>query len=114
MGGGEAYWQSFADWFRSLAPQARGHFVAEHPEPPDWKYFYEYICLDQRDEDGHDRLYALIAANWRKYQSTEYNGGRCAEEAGDFATAIRHYGHVIQHGDFLDAQERYERLRQTS
>jgi hypothetical protein len=111
MGGGEAYWQEFTDWFRSLAPDARARFVAENPEPADWRYFYEYICLVRNDESGHARLYPLIVANQRAYQATEYERGRVAEENGELSVALRHYGNANQHGDFQDVAERYERLR---
>jgi hypothetical protein len=113
MGAGERHWEAFTNWFRGLAPDARARFAAEHPEPPDWKYFYEYICLEQGDRAGHDRLYPLIQANWREYQAAEYDRGRLAEDAGDLTTALRHYGNANQHGDFKDVAERYERLRQT-
>ena len=111
MGSGQDYWQEFSDWFRSLAPDARANFSTENPEPADWRYFYEYLCLDPNDDARHDRLYLLIATNQREYQAAEYECGRAAEEAGDRSAALRHYRNADQHGDFQDVAERYERLR---
>lgn len=113
MGRGEEYWHEFTGWFRSLIPEARAVFAAANPEPDDWKYFYEYICLDRNDVAGHARLYPLIVANERTYQAAEYERGRAAEEAGEFSAALRHYRNAVQHGDFQDVAERYERLRRT-
>jgi hypothetical protein len=111
MGMGETYWEEFVRWFLSLDQAARVEFASANPEPPDWKYFYEYICLKREDRDGHDRLFALIRANQRDYQSSEYERGLAAEKAGDLAAALKHYHYVNQHGDFKDVAERYERIR---
>ena len=111
MGRGQDYWEEFGDWFRSLTDEGRAMFAADNPEPADWKYFYEYLCLDRNDEAGHDRLYSLIFANQREYQAAEYERGRVAEEAGELAAALRHYGNANQHGDFRDVAERLDSVR---
>ena len=113
MGMGQTYWEDFVQWFLTLEPAARARFADANPEPPDWNYFYEYICLKREDLDGHDRLFALISANWRDYQSVEYDRGVAAENAGDLPTALKHYHNVNQHGDFKDVADRYERIRVT-
>jgi hypothetical protein len=111
MGRGEEHWEKFADWFRALTPEARINFAVDNPEPADWRYFYEYICLDRNDEAGWDRLYPLIQANWREYQAAEYDHGRVAEDAGNLPAALCHYWNALQHGDFRDVADRYDHLR---
>ncbi|MGF1581530.1 MAG: hypothetical protein ACFCD0_19560 [Gemmataceae bacterium] len=111
-GGGEMYWIQFTEWFRSLTVDSREQFITDYPEPPDWKYFYEYIGLPQADRKGRDRLHPLITANWQAYQSTEYEKARAAEEDGQIATALYHLQNASQHGEFQDVSERCARLRQ--
>src|SRR5262249_14708017 len=111
MGMGQTYWEDFVNWFLSLDKVARTEFAIANPEPPDWKYFYEYICLKREDLDEYDRLHALIFANQREYQSVEYQNGLAAERAGDLESALKHYHNANQHGEFEDVAERYERIR---
>lgn len=111
MGLGQTYWENFVVWFRSLDQVVRSKFASENPEPPDWKYFYEYICLEREDWEGHNRLHPLIEANQREYQGSEYQLGLAAELAGDLQTALQHYRNAIQHGDFKDVAIRYEKIR---
>lgn len=111
MGGGEDFWHDFCDWFRSLDDESRAAYSLAHPEPPDWKYFYEYITTNNDNRKRLDELHALIAASQTNYQAEEYQRGRSAEDAGDISQAVTHYRNVIHHGDFQDATERYDRLR---
>ncbi|MEX0318374.1 MAG: hypothetical protein AB3N21_10505 [Ruegeria sp.] len=43
MGPGEDYWNAFHSWIRSLSRPDADAFVSAHPEPENWKGFYDSI-----------------------------------------------------------------------
>lgn len=136
-GGADDYWASFWSWFRSLPQPARDRFALDQAEPPDWRYFYEYMGLDDDAAQRRAELEGLMTAARQDYQSAEYQRGLVAEEAGQLDQALTHYGNVfvslglprvpsqgeldealtrsgnlVEYGEFRDAVGRYERLRQ--
>ncbi|MCP5383649.1 MAG: hypothetical protein H6913_03430 [Altererythrobacter sp.] len=43
MGGGEDYWCSFSEWFRSMDSEHRRQYQTHHPAPDGWDDYYELI-----------------------------------------------------------------------
>ena len=116
MGPGEDYWCDFCYWFESLNHAERDRYVVEHPEPPGWRYFYEYIGLGgRRDPDAEKRrarLHDLIDAAQLEYYEAEYQLGLAAERAGQIDQALAHYDIAVRSGRCPDADERWDRLHE--
>ena len=47
MGGGEAYWVEFWDWYHTLSSEEQSAYRAEYPEPEDWDGYYELLNSDR-------------------------------------------------------------------
>ena len=47
MGPGEDYWIAFHEWIYSLDGTQLNEFVLAHPEPKDWKGFYNKFDLQK-------------------------------------------------------------------
>ncbi|MFC4349455.1 hypothetical protein ACFO5Q_16500 [Kordiimonas lipolytica] len=41
MGTGAEYWHRFTSWFKELDDETRQAFMSAHPEPQDWRGFYD-------------------------------------------------------------------------
>jgi hypothetical protein len=114
------YWNAFARWYCSLSEEEREEYRDQHPEPDEWREFYNILLLPEGDDRAFnacmDRHYAALEG----YLVAEYNRARECEESGCAGEAIRHLSVVIRHSPlsaviprcpFTDARNRFERLR---
>jgi hypothetical protein len=92
MGEGEYYWADWKNWYRQLDANAQEQYRQQHPEPEDWRHFYEYVGLQSgRDDANRAILHDKIEAARLEYTQTEFERAVACEKNGQKVEALFHY-----------------------
>jgi len=118
---GQFYLEQHLTWYRCLEESEVEAYIADYPEPVDWRHWYEFVRLSPNDvarkEEIQDIFVQMREDRESLYLPAEYQRGLACEERGELLQAMRHFRNVFaqdlakESEIVIDAAKRFERVR---